>query len=77
MSDTSDSKAIYPIRLEGVQIASQQQQCIDQEIARRGEGLPATKRKRLRNGIVRDMIDFVCEHYDLFLAWIATRGNSA
>lgn len=77
MSDTPESRTVYPIRLEGVKIAAEQQACIDKEIARRGEGLSATKRRRLRNGIVRDVIDFTCEHYDLFLAWIAARGNSA
>lgn len=60
---------LYPIRLEGVQIAANQQTFIEKEITRRGGG------RRLRNGVVRDVIDFTSEHYDIFLAWIATRGN--
>jgi hypothetical protein len=77
MSDPKKSRAIYPIRLEGVQVAQRHQDCINTEIKRRGASLPEGKRRRLRNPIIRDLIDFACEHYDLFLTWIATRSNPA
>lgn len=76
MNVPKKNRALYPIRLEGVQIAKQHQDCINTEIKRRG-GNPDNKRNRMRNGIVRDLIDFACDHYDLFLQWVAARGNVA
>jgi hypothetical protein len=67
---------LYPIRLEGVYIAQAQQGFINQELDRRSEGDPK-RRKRLRNPIVRDALDFAHIHYPLFLDWIATRGTIA
>lgn len=71
MSDPDKSKVVYPVRLEGVQITKAQQRFITREIERRGGGT------RLRNGVVRDFIDFADDNYTFFLAWIAARGNVA
>lgn len=76
MSDTRKRAKLYPIRLEGVYITAEQSAVIEREIARRPNPNPS-KPARLRNGVIRDMIDFSDTHYPLFLRWLATRGESA
>lgn len=76
MTDKRNRAKLFPIRLEGIQIAQAQQDAINTEILRRGGTVDPGKPSRLRNGIIRDFIDFTHEHYALFLTWVASRSSS-